>query len=111
MQEGKFIEGYYIDSSGSTIYSAFTYTSSGSSIYLYFTSFSASSGSVLSTRYRSNIACLDLFESAMNGDYIAINAQCSTFYLLIVNTASSSFSVKLFSGNNLFGVVVDSTGR
>ena len=80
----------------------FTYGSTSSSLfYLYFTSFSVSSGSVLSTRYRSNISCPFLYGSemgAMSGDYIALSANCPTRYLLIVNTASSSFSVKLFSG-------------
>ena len=102
----------HVDSGGSTIYSAFTYGSTSSSLfYLYFTSFSVSSGSVLSTRYRSNISCPFLYGSAMSGDYIALSANCPTRYLLIVNTASSSFSVKLFSGAALLGGGVDSTGR
>ena len=100
----------HIDSSGSTIYSAFGY-GYNSVYYLYFTSLSASSGSVLSTRYRSNISCITLYGSAMSGDYIALSAVCPTPYLVIVNTASSSFSVKLFSGTMLLGGGVDSTGR
>ena len=109
---GSYYGESHIDSGGSTIYSAFSYGSyTNLSLYLYFISFSVSSGNVLSTRYRSNIFCTSAYGSSMSGDYIAFSLYCPTTYLLIVNTAIFSFSVKSFSGVTLFGGGVDSTGR
>ena len=101
----------YLNSDNSTIYSAFLNGSmTGSAYYFYYTTFSASTGGVLSIRYKSNVTCVSFYGSAMSVDYILYNLDCTSIYLLILNTASTSFTLKKFSGTYLVGGI-DSSGR
>ena len=102
----------HLSSDSSTIYSAFIYGSTtGSAYYVYYTTFSASSGSVLSTRYKSNVTCTDFSGSAKSGDYIVAGLDCSSMYLVIINIASTSFTFKAFSGSYLVAAGIDSKER
>ena len=72
---------------------------------------SLSDGTV-SNRHKSSISCAAVFGSGVNGDYLAASVYCSSFpYLLMFNRATNLFDVKSFSGFNLYGIDLDTTGR
>ena len=56
-----------LSADGLTIY---TFINFGSSQYLYFVSLSVSTGSVVGTRYKSNVTIAFVWGSALNGDYL-----------------------------------------
>ena len=93
--------------SSSSIYCFFTY---GSTKYIYFAAFSSSNGSVTSSRYKSSISCINVYGSAKNGDYIIATVYWSANYLVVLNIASYSFDVRLFT-DYVYGCSIDNSGR
>ena len=91
----------------SSIYTFFTY---GSPQYAYMAVISVSDGTV-GNRYKSSTSCQFVWGSGVNGDYIAASVRWSSDYLLIFNRATNLFNIKLFSGNDLLGIGLDTTGR
>ena len=59
-----------LSSDGSTIYSFFLFGSSANTRYLYFCGLSTSDGSVATTRYKSSTVVMQVYGSALNGDYV-----------------------------------------
>ena len=94
----------------SKIYSLFIYGSGTKPLYL--VTFSVFDGSVISNRYKSSIGWGGVFGSTIQGDYIISSVLCSSYWLLIYNTITNAFSIKSFTGTNLFGLAVEQwTGR
>ena len=99
-----------LSSDGSTIYSFFLF---GSSLIHIYTSvgLSVSDGSVATTRYKSSTTVTYLWGSALNGDYVVATTSSQTS-LVIYRISSSTFTIKSFAGNNLYGWGVEpSSGR
>ena len=97
-----------LSSDQSTIYSFFAF---GSTRYLYFAGLSVTGGSVTTTRYKSNTSALYVWGSALNGDYVVATTQSPTS-LIMYSISSLTFTIKSFSGNNLYGWGVEpSSGR
>ena len=93
----------------STIYTFYPYGSSTQ--YVYMTAISLSDSTVVS-RYKSSIAWTYVFGSGVSEDYIAASIYWSPSHnLLMFNRASNLFDIKSFSGTNLFGICLDTTGR
>ena len=104
---------WFIDESESLLISSSIYTffPYGSTRYLYMTVISVSDGTV-SNRYKSSISCTTVWGSGVNGDYIAASVQWSpSYYLLMFNRATNLFDIKSFSGNQLYGISLDTAGR
>ena len=94
-----------LSSDGSTIYLFLTF---GATKYFYFAGMSVSSGSVTTTRYKSNVPVNFMWKSALIGDYIVVSTE-SPGSLILYSISSSTFTIKSFSGNNLYGVGLDSS--
>ena len=99
-----------LSSDGSTVYSFFTF---GLTTYLYFVGLSVSDGSITTTRYKSSGIIPGVLGSALNGDYVvATTSTLSTPSLVMYSISSSTFTIKSFSGTNLYEWVMDpSSGR
>ena len=91
-----------------SIYTLFPY---GSPKYVYMAVISLSDGTV-SNRYKSSISCTNtqVFGSGVNGDYIAASVRWSSDHLLMFNRATNLFDIKLFSGINLYQIILDTSG-
>ena len=97
-----------LSSDGSTLYSFFSF---GSTKYLYFWGLTVSDGSVATTRYKASVSVATIWGSALNGDYVIATTSSPTF-LVIYKISSSTFTIKSFAGNNLYGWGVEpSSGR
>ena len=97
-----------LSSDGSTIYMLLTF---GATKYFYFAGMSVSSGSVTTTRYKSSIPVNFMRRSAFNGEYIVVATE-SPGTIIMYSISTSTFTIKLFSGNNLYGVWSEpSSGR
>ena len=93
----------------STIYTLFPYGSSPQ--YVYMAVISVSDGTV-SNRFKSSVSCSYVYGSGVSGDYIIVSVKRSSSpYLLMFNRATNSFDIKSFSGNSLFRIGLDTTGR
>ena len=80
--------------------------------YAYFITFSISNGSVLGSRYRSNISCSGIYGSVLSDSYVVVTALCQNAYLILFNTISSAFTIRMFSGTKLYSVGLDAySGR
>ena len=90
-----------LSSDGTTIYTYFPY---GAPLYLYFVGLSVSSGGVVTTRYKSNLAISYVWGSVLNGDYVIVTALSSPSNLLVIYSISSTtFIIKsTTSGSTLF---------
>ena len=62
-------------------------------------------------RYKSSISCTYVFGSGVSGDYIAASVVWTSDYLLMFNIATNLFDIKSFSGTDLYGIGLDTTGR
>ena len=72
---------------------------------------SVTDGSVIN-RYKSSISCTNVRGSGANGDYIAASIYCSSGFLFLLNRATNVFSIKLFSGDQLYEIKLETaTGR
>ena len=92
----------------SSIYTLFPY---GSTKYAYMAVISVSDGTV-GNRYKSSISCTNIYGSGVNGDYIVASVRwSSTYYFLIFNRATNLFDIKTFSGDALYEIGLESTGR
>ena len=87
-----------LSSDGSTIYSFFLF---GSPYYLYFWGLSVSSGSVVTTRYKSSAAMTYVQGSALSGDYVVATTS-SPLSFVMYSISSSTFTIKSFSGTRLY---------
>ena len=97
-----------LSSDQSTIYSFFAF---GSTQYLYFAGLSVTGGSMVTTRYKSSTSVSRVWGSALNGDYVVATTESPTS-LIMYSISSSTFTIKSFSGYNLYGWVVEpSSGR
>ena len=93
----------------SSIYAFFPFGTSSVS-YVYLAVISVSDG-IVSNRFKSSIICSSVYGSGANGDYIVTSVGWTSYYLLMFNKATNLFDIKLFSGDNLFGIGLDTTGR
>ena len=101
------------NSDNSLIYSFFPYGLTSSSLYLHFITFAASDGSIVGSRYKSSVVLDGVYGLTKFGDYIipAISSGTS-YYLMIYNTASSTFIYKKMSAYYIYGVAYETqTGR
>ena len=97
-----------LSSDGLSIYSLFIY---GSTKRLYYVCMSASTGNVAATRFRSSVLVSYVYGSALNKDYL-IATTFSPNSLVIYGLNTFVFTIKSFSGSQLFGWGVEpSTGR
>ena len=95
-------------SESSKIYSLIAY---GNSYKLYLTAFLSIDGSIISSRYKSNLSCSTVYGIAKSGDYIIASIGCNAYYLFIFNIATDSVTFKNYGGNTFYGITVDSVGR
>ena len=94
-----------LSSDGSKIFSFFTY--GYPDYYMYFAAFNKADGAVIGSRYKSSTPITGIYGSAQKGDLIALTVYVSsTYYLAMLNTTSSVFVTKQFSGSGLFGAAV-----
>ena len=92
----------------SSIYTLFPYGSTTK--YVYVAVISVSDGTV-SNRYKSSISWTNVYGSGTSGDYIAASVKWASYYLLMLNRATNLFDIRLLSGNSLFWIGLDTTGR
>ena len=90
-----------LSSDGSTIYSFFTFGASSTS-NLYFCGQTLSDGNVIATRYKSSTVVSDIWGSALNGDYV-VATTFSPASLVMYSISSSTFIIKFFSSDALYG--------
>ena len=93
----------------SSIYALFPFGSSPN-FYVYMVVISLTDGTVIN-RYKSSISCTQVWGSAVSGDYIVASVLWSSYNLLVFNKATNLFDAKSFSGSNLYGIGLDTTGR
>ena len=86
-----------ISSDNSKIYSFYLYGSAPA--YIYFVTLSVSNGSVLGSRYKSNIAWSNIYGSQINGDYLLVNTNWVNQFITFVNTATSVIINRAFAGS------------
>ena len=94
-----------------TIFTLFIY---GSTTYAYYAAFKSADGSVVGSRYKSNIAWNYVYGSTLVGDTIAATLTCSPtqMFICLYNKTASSFEFKQFSGTSLYGMTLEpSSGR
>ena len=73
---------------------------------MYFASFNKTDGAVIGSRYKSSTTIIGIYGSTQKGDFIMLTVYVSSnYYLVMLNTTSSVFSMKQFSGG-LFGAAV-----
>ena len=92
------------------IYSFFVF---GNPTMFYLITLSFANGSVIGNRYRSSVTWMQVYGSAINGNYVAANLVWSSIsYLVLYNTATSAINLKTFNGDTLVGLSVEpSVGR
>ena len=74
--------------------------------------FSKSDGKVIGSWYKSNIGCAAWYGSAISGDIYIGTCEWVSGYLLIYNLATSEFTFKVNTVNDVFLCGVDpKTGR
>ena len=73
---------------------------------MYFATFNKANGAVLGSRYKSSTPITSIYGSAQKGDLIVLTVYNGNYYLAMLNTTSSVFSTKQFSGAGLFGAAV-----
>ena len=61
-----------------------------------------SSGSVATTRFKSSVGVNFIWGSVLNGDYVVATTQ-SQSSVVMYRISSSTFTIKSFAGNNLYG--------
>ena len=108
------IANYYGDLSESLvsndntkIFSFFVY--GGSSFSMYFATFNLQDGNLIGSRYKSSASCsiFKIYGSAQKGDFIILTTYCDpSYYLVMMNSVSYTFTMMKFSGSNLFGAAV-----
>ena len=99
-----------LNSDNSQIYSFSTYGMEPS--FVYFVTFYVSDGSVVGSKYASSISCSAVYGSVLSGSYLVATLYWSDPYILIFNTALSTFLIEKLSGYNLYCLSVDSqSGR
>ena len=87
----------------SLIYSFISY---GSTQYVYMVVISISDGSV-SSRYKSSISWAPVWGSGTNEDYVVASIHCTTPCLLLFNRSTNIFTIKPFSGTDLYGMGIE----
>ena len=93
-----------LSTDGTKIFSFFTY---GSTYYMYFATFNKADGAVIGSRYKSSTPFDGIYGSAQKGDLVVLTVYYSCiYYLAMLDTTSSVFTMKQFSGSGLFGVAV-----
>ena len=99
-----------LSSDGANIYTFHAYGNPDT--LLMFTTFSKSDGSIVGSRYVSNIAISNAYWAKQNGDYLLVNVQAaSNSYLVLYNINSiaiNSFTIRKFSGQ-LYGTTVEAS--
>ena len=99
-----------LNSDNSQIYSFSTYGMEPS--FVYFVTFYVSDGSVVGSKYASSISCSAVYGSVLSGSYLVATLYWSDPFILIFNTALSTFLIEKLSGYNLYCLSVDSqSGR
>ena len=88
------------------IYSVFNY---GPSSYAFFVTLKTANGSVLGSRYKSDIGWNYIGGIILNGDYLVFTSAWSSPYLILFNTATSTILAKSFSGSYLYELGVEPT--
>ena len=74
---------------------------------MYFATFNKADGAVIGSRYKSSTPILYIYGSAQRGDLIVLTVNYGgNYYLAMLNTTSSLFVTKQFSGAGLFGAAV-----
>ena len=74
---------------------------------MYFVTFNKTDGAVIGSRYKSSTSFNSIYGSAQKGDLIVFTVYFSiTYYLAMLNTTSSVFATKKFSGAGLFGAAL-----
>ena len=94
----------------SKIYTLFSYYQS-SGFKIYFSWFQISNGAIVGNMYQTTTSwsgSYNVYGSVLNGDNIVATLQCSSFYLVIYNIPSDSFTFKSFSGSYLYDVATES---
>ena len=72
----------------------------------------STTGALIDSRYKSNVACGDVYGFKQKDTYLLASIQCTSFYLFLIDTTSFSFTIRLFSGTSLYGIAIDpSDGR
>ena len=91
----------------------YTYFSYGATPKLYFVSFSLNSGSILSSRYKSNFDWNHILGIANKDQYIVSTPIWSASqYLLLYNVDSDKFLIKQYASSHLYQWIADpSSGR
>ena len=80
----------------------------GATKYVYFVSMNITNGDVIGSRYKSSISLSAIYGFKQNGDYLLATLYYSSYYLLLVNIKSFSFTIRKFTGNSLYGLAVNS---
>ena len=93
-----------LSSDKSIIYSLFIY---GGTTYFNFVALNSTSGSVIGSRYKSSISWNYVHGSTINADYIAATLVWPDYFLVLLNSATSDFTINKFTGNYLYGVEVE----
>ena len=84
----------------------------GNPKYAYFLSMNSTTGALIDSRYKSNVACGDVYGFKQKDTYLLASIKCTSFYLFLIDTTSFSFTIRKFAGNSLFGIAIDpSDGR
>ena len=87
-----------------------TFFSYGSTLFVYFVAVSASSGTVMSSRYRSSTSWSNVYGISQSGKYVVATVYWTpSQYLVILNTDTFQFTSKQFSGSYLYQVAVEPT--
>ena len=86
---------------------------SKSSRYIYFTTFKLSDGSVIGTRYITNVSWFEVNGSAQTGDFIILTTESVSvpFSLLLYNTVTSIFTILQYPGSPFGWWVENYSGR
>ena len=83
-----------LSSDGTNIYTFHVYGNPNA--LLMFTTFSKSTGSIVGSRFVSNIAISNAYWAKQNGDYLSVNVQAaSSSYLVLYNINSTHISILL----------------
>ena len=78
--------------------------------YLYFIQVSIADGGKVGTWYKSDTAINRVRDSAQYGNYIVASLNgVSSHFLMLFDLSLFTFSFKIFSGNSIYGVGVDSS--
>ena len=99
-----------LSSDSSQIYEFFLFGTDPNN-YIYMASFNTTNGGVIGSRYKSSIVWNLVYGSALNGDYIAASAKCTStiFYIILYNLVSYEFVIRKFSGSHFAGLSVETS--